>query len=664
MVATTADRVAKHVFERSKVQRAKCSNPKRRAKLEADNQAWLKHYCAAAFFLPFEKPHIEIINGIQRAHETGGRYAVAAERGIGKSSIFYGMTLKYVLSGAELFPVYIPWGANDKSQGFDFWVDCLCNNDRIYADYPEFCGPFRHAQGVSQRISSTVWEDTGLATHAKLELTKGRIIMPDGRGYIGSSTVNGNPRGLNATQPGGKIIRPTMVMIDDVQDDEVAASQGERGQVGKIIRKINGAVYGLKRAGTRCAILMSGNCITHGDVMDHYLNHAMWDSVRVACVEQWPKGWSDPKSRCRQYWDEFADKVAEGKGSRTYYRKHKRTMTQGMVLSAPKAYVQGMTEKAADKRLKIKPPIDAYHAVMMEYVNMGHDSFMAERQQQPVDPIENAGPYTLTKDVILSRTTKRKAYEMPDWVTHVQISTDVNPAYALSTAILGFGADRTCAVAWYGRHRMHIPGNVTREEFDAQLYKHLEEHGKELAAMPIKPDDWAIDCGGQQFDAVIRYAQESTRLCGIPASGYQGRGKYRPGGKTMIGVPREGSHQCLDRKKGRRIKWVAWDSNAWRERAQRSWLGDIASPGACSLPAGNHSEFADQITAERLISKVDAGLDMVAYTWYTEAGAHDFGDVMAQGFAAAAFNGIGTRSGKARRKGKLKIPTYRPKQRR
>jgi len=71
--------------ERSKVDRVPCADPARRKRLEADPVRWLKHYMAATFTRPFETPHLQIIDGTMQAHATGGRFAVAAERGIGKS---------------------------------------------------------------------------------------------------------------------------------------------------------------------------------------------------------------------------------------------------------------------------------------------------------------------------------------------------------------------------------------------------------------------------------------------------------------------------------------------------------------------------------------------------------------------------------------------------
>ena len=95
--------------------------------------------------------------------------------------------------------------------------------------------------------------------------------------------------------------------------------------------------------------------------------------------------------------------------------------------------------------------------------------------------------------------------------------------------------------------------------------------------------------------------------------------------------------------------WVAWNADYWREIAQRAWLGDVGAPGSVSLFKGEHGEFARQICAEKLLGKAEVGGD-VMWNWHTQPGAHDFGDTMAQGYAAAALYGIGTGGARVRRR--------------
>ena len=637
---SAADRVASSVSRHNTIKRKTCVDPKRRKRLERNPQAWLKYYLAGAYSRPFEQPHKEIIKGVTRAHDTQGRFVVAAERGVGKSALLWGMILYLSMSGRQPYPVCVPWASAALKRAFRFWKTALCFNELLLADYPEYCQPFAAARGVAQRVPNIIWSDTTEATGAQLTVGEGMIILPDNLGCIGGSTINGNIRGLNHPQHDGTILRPSIVVVDDVQDRSVAKSQV---QVAETIAIIESDVAGCGETGRDLPMLLACNCIAPNDVAEHYLTDPNWQALRVSCIEHWPDGWDDDKSEARRLWDEWHDRFLSGAKDQAFYRKNKAGMTKGMKLSAPAAF------KGSEKCP------DAFYGVIRMWFRMGREAFMAERQQRPVDPVSEAGPYTLNPAIIQSRADKnRKQFAVPSWVTRIRATTDVNPSYAFSTVVLGFGEDQTAAVLWYGLHKLSIPGETPATELAKALFEQLTIHGKELAGLPMNPGVWAIDAGGAQFDPVIRFAEESARICGIPAHGFRGGGAryYRPWGKSVSGTLCEQCHGCLDRKLGRNIRWVAWNADYWKEVAQRAWLGEIGSPGSVSLYAGTHSEFSTQVCGDKLMGKGDIG-GQVFWNYHRTPGRNDFGDAMAQGYALAAYYGIGT-SGRVEVSGRKK----------
>jgi hypothetical protein len=204
---------------------------------------------------------------------------------------------------------------------------------------------------------------------------------------------------------------------------------------------------------------------------------------------------------------------------------------------------------------------------------------------------------------------------------------------------------------WYGLHKCAVSDSLPKPEFDKQLFNQIAAHGRELANMPVRPELWAIDCGGKNFDAVLRFCIESQRLCNLQAYGFRGTGwkNYNEYGKSYVKnqLSREYCHIRSDRKDGRLIKWVAWQSDYWKEITQRSMLGELHSPGSCSLFSGNHDIFAAQFCNERLVGKGDVG-GKVVWNYNSVPGKNDFLDAMAQGYALAAFEGIGTGGHKGR----------------
>jgi hypothetical protein len=627
--ASDADRKAAQVSRHSLVERGvECADWKRRRRLERDPARWLRYYLAEAYDRPFDEPHTEIVRGVMRAHETGGRFAVAAERGIGKSSVMYGMILYLALTGRRRFPVYLPWSAPPMRRGLSFWRSALAFNPRILADYRWFAAPFAKARGYSNRMPSLRWEETGAECGALLQVSDGMIVLPDNLGAIGGSTVNGNPRGMNLPLGDGSVLRPDLALVDDPQDRKVAKSTALTTET---CVKINGDIGGLGGAGAAFPLLLSGNCIAADDVMSRYIADPQWRALRISCVEKWPDGWADKGPAYRlwaEWWDEFRN---DAKAGVKFYKANRPAMTQGMKLSAPHAY--------ADKRDKTLP--DALCVAMRQYWQMGHEAFMAERQQTPLSPDERA-PFALTVPLICSREDdSRGPHEKPGWVKRVLASTDIND-YALSTVILGFGNDQTCAVLWYGVYDNGGRGVMDAKAPEAvkvqQLFDALCRHGEQLGAAPSRPAVWAIDAGylGQ---TVRRYADTNGRRCGMAVMLCRGLpgGSYRPGFKA-IGRPGEECHETDWAQIGRGL---AWNAHYWREVMQRAWLGDIGRPGSCSLFRGEHRGFAEQIWRERLLGRGEVGGKQV-WTFASQPGRHDYGDAMAQGYAAAAWGGIGT----------------------
>ena len=640
---STADRVAKHMAEHSKVDRPPCEDEKRRKRLEADPQAWLRHYMSAAFERPFDKPHLAIIDGAIEASETGGRFAIAAQRGIGKSTVLWGVVLMLALTGKQPFPVCVPWASGALKRAFRFWKTALCFNERIFADYPEVAAPFRHAKGSPQKLAHTVWRDTEKPTGAQLAIGEGLIVLPDNRGCIGGATINGNPRGLNHPMPDGRVLRPTLALLDDVQDRGTAKSEL---QVRETIEVIDGDVAGMGEAGTNLPMLMSGNCIEPNDVMAHYLKSDRWKAIRVPCIESWPDGWKEGKGEVYELWEAWFAKYKSGESVAGFYKKNRAKMTKGMTLSAPGTF----------KKAKGLP--DAFCGAMLNFFKMGPEAFHAEAQQKPLQ--QGVTLYNLSPAVIQSRVSDREPGDVPNWSVVRIAATDINASYGLTWSLVGFGRDQTAGVIGYGIYPTSVPNTATPAEWEAQVYEALVKHGSQLAALPCRPDTWFIDAGGTAFDVVIRFAANSIRACGLQAIACTGRGakNYKPYGKTVLGTPREQCHMAID---AHRRRWVAFNADYWRERAQKSWTGSVGAPGSCSLPRGQHRDFAEQICREQLQGKAEIG-GATVWVWNTAPGPHDYGDAMTMCFMGAAFaGGIGTGGARFATAARAYRETRRPK---
>jgi len=190
---------------------------------------------------------------------------------------------------------------------------------------------------------------------------------------------------------------------------------------------------------------------------------------------------------------------------------------------------------------------------------------------------------------------------------------------------------------------------MTDAEAYRRIYEALANHGQQLAALPCRPNAWVIDGAGSPQDCVINLAASAPKICGLEAACSFGRGwrQYRPGHKKHRVTVGDNWHKVTERNNR---QWFIWNSDYWKEIAQKAWTGHPGSPGSCSLPGGHHQEFARQICNEPLLAKTEAGGKTI---WiFKDNGEHDYGDTMSMAYMAAAALGItqaGTPAGPTRK---------------
>ena len=614
----------------------------RRAIYEPDLAAWLKYYCADTYPDAWGAVHLECITRLHECILTGGCFALAMPRGAGKSSIGKGASVYAPLTGKRRYVV--PIGATDQlaNDYLDFIKAQLDgSNERIAEDYPEAVRFFMALEGKAikggpNQLRQEDGKSTGISWRAK-GLVFPSVYMEDGVTLYPFSGARVECRGITAAMKGmsktvgGKIIRPDFVLTDDAQTEDDAISTPS---CDKIESKIIGTVLALAGPRKRIACFMPCTIAAPNDVSCRFLDrkrHPEFQGVKVGMILQWPDAQ-------RTLWAEYAVLRREAKDDATgkaaataYYIAHREEMDAGARVS--------WDSRIRDGEISA---IETAENLLIEY---GEEKFAAEMQQEPIDVDAALLPYEITEEIVKARATKRAVWERPDWASHIIATSDVNPSYALTTAVQGFGQDQTAAVLWYGLHACAISDNLNKGEYDKQIFAELLKHGMELAAATVRPEFWAIDAGGKNFDPVIRFCEASSRLCGIPAMGFTGRGwkHYKEVGRTyMKGQPRrEMCHIRTDIKDGRHIRWIVWHADHWKEMMQRACLGAVGSPGGLTLPAGNHREFANQLCAAKLIARGEFGGDM-EWKWFERPGKHDYFDCMGQGYAAAAYLGIGT----------------------
>ena len=604
-----------------------------RTRLEKSLTAWMKHHGGEAFAQPFCDDHKRVIGKIETAINDGGLFALAMPRGAGKSTILKWATLYCMLTGRRKFVVVIAATSEMAQAIIEFCRQQIQESDTLHAHYPHVTTYARATDGKAIKAKFQLRAD-GKASG--IQWSKTTLVLPevsdkDGQPYPSNGAIleghglTGAIRGKWKDTKTGKVLRPDFALIDDPQTRESAESESQCSMRERII---TGDVLGLAGPRKKIAAVMPCTIVQPGDLAARFLDHERhpeWSGETCRLVEKWPDA---QDTLWAEYGRLYREGTSQGRGIKeatAYYRANRAAMDKGAVVSWP--------QRVRDSEISA---LQTAETLMLET----GDQFWAEYQNDP--KAHSSTLYTLTPELVQSRADKtRQPGTVPEWAQTVICATDINPTYALTTVIMAFGPNQVSAILWYGLHKMAVPYEATEIEKRRMIYAGLAEHGKQIAALPCRPNAWYIDGGGSPEGCVIQFAANAPQICGLQTWCCFGRGwkNYRIGKKPTQRVRvGENLHTVIER---RDRQWVILHADYWREIWQRGLTGQPGAPGSCSLPAGHHLEFSEQVCREQLSGKDDIG-GRTVWVWKTAPGKHDFGDCGMMCYAGAAHCGIGT----------------------
>jgi predicted phage terminase large subunit-like protein len=292
--------------------------------------AWGRHYLVKHFERPPSAMHVWL--GAQLdlfRRERGSKVNLIGPRGSAKSTI---ATLCYVLRVAvEGWEPYI-WIVSDTKPQAQMHLENLkselLDNRALIQDYPQSTG-----QGP-------IWRSTFI------EL-KNRVVIE----AIGTGQRRRGQR--------RKWFRPTLIVCDDLQNDQHIASAGLR-EASR--RWFHGT---LLKAGTPDTNVINLATALHRQALALELHEAAgWMSARFSAVETWPTNTA--------LWDQWesiycgADKAASKLAAREFYEQHREAMDAGAVV--------------------LWPEVEDLYTLMQMRVESGRLAFEREKQGSPVDP--------------------------------------------------------------------------------------------------------------------------------------------------------------------------------------------------------------------------------------------------------------------------------------
>lgn len=280
---------------------------------------------------------------------------------------------------------------------------------------------------------------------------------------------------------------------------------------------------------------------------------------------------------------------------------------------------------------------------------IGADAFDCEYQLKPKKV--SFAIQVEARDV-LSKVGNTPMLQPPEGTQMVVSSWDLNVSHALTNTIMAFDSKMCCTILYHEVYRCSISSALPETEYHKAVYNLLTKYGNKVKGLGIDIDYLGIDAGGANFNPVCDWCKHSIKLCGLRAGAFVGRAAHmwnanvRSKLRNAVGRTILCGDEIEHLKAGSGKKWVAWDADAGKLAVLKAV--SVAPYGMAGLmlyngTAHEHQDFATQLTNEKLlyITHQSNGKDL--YSWKTKSAIdHDYLDTVAQGFAVAWTNSLGT----------------------
>lgn len=520
----------------------RCVDPERRRRCLADPQLFLKTYFADRYRLDFGKDHLFMIETIVNRAKNGGRQAVAAPRGIGKSELIKGLLVYLVL--AELVRFVLPVAATTplaKRLYRDFRKK-LATNDLLLADFPEVCSPIRELAGAPLRSAKQ---------HVDGRLTE--IVWTDD--YLSLPRVPGSPYGgvkmayygLDAAFRGANIDgdRPDFVLIDDPETRESAKSIMQIEDREHILdQDISGLASQEEHLAIVVLTTVQNNYCLSARLTDKKLKPA-YNGERFGMVVKWPDNmdlWQDyiaARHSSQVDGDEHGGKAIE------LYRSNRDAMDKGVVMRSTHF-----------KPVEIdgKPLVfSAIQQAFNQIADTSMDAYQTEYQNQP--PAEDAiESMQLTAARVQSRISTYRQRETSPTTELRTVGIDIGNRQSHWTDMAWEG-NAIGSIVDYGIMETHLQSEADDKAIELAILASLEVWADEVVDK-INPLLVLIDSGSGRGHTQAVY--EFCRRRGAPFFPSKGWADSR------FRIPQRGD--------GKEPFLEAWAHNLTEERV---WLYNV-----------------------------------------------------------------------------------------
>lgn len=573
----------------------------------------LKNFCETYFKesykLEFSSDHEKVIHKMERSILNGGLFAVAMPRGSGKTTLVETTIIWGILYGHRNFISLI--GATETAA-----VEILASikteietNDLLLEDFPEVCYPIKKLDGIANRCKGQLSQ----GERTRISWRDDEVIMPTVKNSLASGAIikcagiTGRIRGMTHKKANGEKIRPNLVVIDDPQTSESAASYEQNK---KRLKILNSDILGLAGPGKKISGVMPCTVINKNDMADQILDNATnpeWNGERLKMLKSLPMN--------KDLWLQYAEIRAES------------LRINGNITEATKFYLanQSAMDFGAEASWQVRYNIDEASAIQnaMNLKIQNEQSFYSEYQNEPMGESEENFE-ELTIEEITSKINNLPEKIIPLACEKLVMFTDVQKK-CLYYTVVAFTNDFSGAVVDYGvyppqKKRVFKLDEIEttleqfkpHESFEAALFDGLQQHHAEKMKFDYKREDGMImhierahiDANwGASTEIIYQFCR--TQQIGII---YPAHGRYiGASSKPMTEYQKKqgevvGFNWILPSVAGKRaIRHILFDSNFWKSFVHYRLKSSVAEKGSLNFNGRNsnrHQDIAEQLLAE------------------------------------------------------------------
>jgi hypothetical protein len=637
----------------------------RRAGCERDFRAFCETYAAESFPLAWSPDHLSAIAKIEAAVLRGELFAFAMPRGSGKSTLSEWACIWAMLYGHRQFVMLIGADQAIACQMLDSIKSHLEQNDHLAEDFPGAVFPVRAMEGITRRAQGQTCE--GDPTH--IEWTADQITLPwiPGAPSAGAAVrvagITGRIRGIRHTRPDGSTIRPSLVLLDDPQTDESAASPAQCATRERIL---SGAILGLSGPGAKIAGLCTITVIRPDDLADRLLDrakHPAWQGERTKLVYDWPTA--------EELWGQYAELRRQGQrdGAGTaeadeFYRQHQTEMDAGSRVAWPE-------RKNGDELTAIQ------HAWNLR-IDRGESAFHAEYQNEPL--ADDIASDKLDKRGLALRAVPPGRAIVPAGHNTLTAFVDVQEkllfwlvaswSESFGGHIVAYGTfpDQASSFFEAAHAKRTLAARAKGAAFEGALRGGLDEVARQLLGTEWKREDGAglridrmmVDANwGQSTDVVRTFAKQSafgSQL--LPSHGrFVGASSQPMTEKQKHRGDKIGLNWRIGKLGDSDVRSCLYDVNYWKTFVAARLRLAMGDPEALTLHQGDHDLLLEHLTSEYPVRTEARG--RVVDEWKKAGRDNHWWDCLVGAAVAASVTGLQPTASEAggRRRRKASIPT-------